>query len=188
MNFIEIEKILWLCIGAYWLLYTFNVKQSIKIENKYTRIVYMCLWMLAFMLLFTDNISFSFMFQPFLFQQTAFKVAGLILCIAGLSFSVWARIYLGENWSGVITLKKGHELIKTGPYALSRNPIYTGFLVAFAGCAMTAGVVKAYLSLPLIVVGILLKIGKEENFMNEAFGANFTMYKQNVKRLLPFIY
>src|SRR5262245_18874412 len=41
----------------------------------------------------------------------------------GLAFAVWARFYLGRNWSGYISLTLDHKLIKTGPYALVRHPI-----------------------------------------------------------------
>jgi protein-S-isoprenylcysteine O-methyltransferase Ste14 len=54
-------------------------------------------------------------------------------------FSVWARVHIGRNWSGVVTIKEGHELVDTGPYALVRHPIYTGLLVAFIGSAFARG-------------------------------------------------
>ena len=112
----------------------------------------------------------------------------MILCIIGLMFSVWARIYLGKNWSGRIAIKQDHELIQTGPYALSRNPIYTGFLLAFIGCAMTEGLRKDYISLLFIVPGIFIKIAKEEIYMTQLFADRFVTYKQKVKKLIPFIY
>ena len=50
-------------------------------------------------------------------------------------FTVWARIVLGRNWSGIVTVKQDHELITAGPYRWVRHPIYTGLLIAFAGSA-----------------------------------------------------
>ena len=40
---------------------------------------------------------------------------GVTLVIVGLLFSVWARITLGGNWSGSVTLKQHHEIVRTGP-------------------------------------------------------------------------
>ncbi len=188
MTLIESEKILWLCTGIYWLLAAFNVKKSFKRQGDILRIVYMCLWVIAFLLLFTHNISFPFLHKTILLQDQAFKIAGLIFCSIGLLFSVWARICLGKNWSGRIAIKQEHELIQYGAYAFSRNPIYTGFLLAFIGCAMTEGLLKGYLSLIFISAGILIKIRKEENYMNEIFSDRFAVYKKKVKKLLPFIY
>ncbi|MDQ2719526.1 MAG: isoprenylcysteine carboxylmethyltransferase family protein [Bacteroidota bacterium] len=183
-----IEKFLWLSIGIYWLASAFNGKKTIKHQADLQRILYMCLWIIAFLLLFSNNISISFLYKPLFSQQLFFKITGLIFCMAGLLFSVWARVCIGRNWSGRISVKKNHELVTTGAYAVTRNPIYTGFLAAFAGCAMTEGLAKGYLSLFFIIAGIMIKIRKEESYMNQVFKESFHKYKQRVKRLVPFIY
>jgi len=54
---------------------------------------------------------------------------GLAVVVAGLLFSVWGRRHLGSNWSVSVTLKDGHELVRSGPYALVRHPIYSGCLL-----------------------------------------------------------
>jgi protein-S-isoprenylcysteine O-methyltransferase Ste14 len=61
------------------------------------------------------------------FWQTTLApgVATDCIVVGGAAFSVWARIALGGNWSAEVTLKQGHELIESGPYALARHPIYT---------------------------------------------------------------
>src|SRR5579862_8366017 len=48
---------------------------------------------------------------------------GVALQAAGLAFTVWARVHLGRNWSGMVTLKEGHELVRSGPYRWVRHPI-----------------------------------------------------------------
>lgn len=50
--------------------------------------------------------------------------AGVLLTAAGVGMAFWARWHLGANWSGAVTLKEGHELIRTGPYRAIRHPIY----------------------------------------------------------------
>jgi protein-S-isoprenylcysteine O-methyltransferase Ste14 len=111
-----------------------------------------------------------------------------LLCSAGLIFSLTARIYLGENWSGTITIKKNHQLIQSGPYSITRNPIYTGFLMAFAGCAMSLGQLRGWLGIIFLLAAMLVKIKKEEEFMQQVFGNSFQSYKAKVKRLIPGIY
>ena len=56
-------------------------------------------------------------------------VLGAIMIAAGLGFAVWARAHLGRNWSGIVTVKEGHALVRTGPYRAVRHPIYTGLLL-----------------------------------------------------------
>src|SRR3974390_314183 len=59
----------------------------------------------------------------------------------------WCRIcHLGENWNGTVTLKEGHELIRSGPYRFIRHPIYTGMLIAFAGTVLALGELSGLLA------------------------------------------
>jgi protein-S-isoprenylcysteine O-methyltransferase Ste14 len=62
--------------------------------------------------------------------------SGVALSVLGLGFTGWARIHLGRFWSGAVTLKAEHALIRSGPYGLTRHPIYTGLLLAMAGTAL----------------------------------------------------
>ncbi|MEJ0080382.1 MAG: isoprenylcysteine carboxylmethyltransferase family protein [Puia sp.] len=116
------------------------------------------------------------------------KITGMLFCAAGLLFSLVARIRLGSNWSGRITIKENHELVQSGPYRITRNPIYTGFLLAYIGCSMSLGLVRGYLGIVLLVICLLMKISKEESFMLEVFGDQWNAYKAKVKRLIPGIY
>ncbi len=45
-------------------------------------------------------------------------------------------LYLGGNWSGAVTVKVGHQLVRTGPYRWVRHPIYTGLILALLGTAL----------------------------------------------------
>ena len=51
---------------------------------------------------------------------------GVVLVALGLAYAVWARLHLGRMWSAVVTVKAEHRIVKTGPYTLTRHPIYTG--------------------------------------------------------------
>ena len=49
---------------------------------------------------------------------------------------IWARRVLADNWDATPTIKAGHALIQSGPYAWVRHPIYTGIFVMLAGFAL----------------------------------------------------
>jgi len=112
---------------------------------------------------------------------------GAFLCISGLMFAIWARITLGTNWSGVITLKEGHELIQRGPYRVVRHPIYTGILAMFAGTAFAAGYFGGFLGLLLLFLSFWLKLKREEDLMLRHFPAEYAAYRRKVKRIIPFL-
>jgi protein-S-isoprenylcysteine O-methyltransferase Ste14 len=96
-------------------------------------------------------------------------------------------VYLAGNWSGTVTLKKGHELVQSGPYALVRHPIYTGLLVALIGTAVAVDRWRAVAGLTLLMTGIAYKISVEERFMREQFGDAYARYRARVKALVPFV-
>ena len=112
---------------------------------------------------------------------------GLGLTVAGIGFALWARVFLGRNWSGRVTIKQEHELIQSGPYAIVRHPIYSGFLLAILGTALVEGQLRSLLALPLATLGWWLKLRLEESFMAQQFGTAYLDYKRRVKALVPFV-
>jgi protein-S-isoprenylcysteine O-methyltransferase Ste14 len=114
------------------------------------------------------------------------KPIGLALVLTGIAFMIWARLHLGKYWSGVITLKEGHRLIRTGPYRLVRHPIYTGFLCAAIGTAMVAGTGDAMLGAGCALIAFLIKIAREEAVLKREFGDEYERFAREVPGLIPF--
>ena len=113
---------------------------------------------------------------------------GVALLAAGLAFAVWARVHLGRNWSGSVTVKEDHELIRTGPYGYVRHPIYTGGLIrrCSAPCSLP-GTVRALLALAIIVVSLLRKLRIEEAFHARDFpAASISATARRCRHLVPF--
>ncbi|MGA8271936.1 MAG: isoprenylcysteine carboxylmethyltransferase family protein, partial [Candidatus Sulfotelmatobacter sp.] len=113
---------------------------------------------------------------------------GFALIVFGVAFGIWARLTLGSNWSGTVTLKDNHTLIRRGPYRIVRHPIYTGILAALIGSALERGLRRSLIALPLCGLGFWLKIMTEEQFMVQRFGETYLQYKQQVKALVPFLF
>jgi protein-S-isoprenylcysteine O-methyltransferase Ste14 len=113
---------------------------------------------------------------------------GLALTVGGIAFAIWARFYIGRNWSGRVTIKKDHQLIRSGPYSIVRHPIYAGFIVALTGTVIAIGQIRAILALAVVVWGLRCKSKLEEQFMSEQFGEEYARYRQEVKSLIPFVW
>jgi protein-S-isoprenylcysteine O-methyltransferase Ste14 len=113
---------------------------------------------------------------------------GLGLLVAGLAFAIWARVHLGRNWSGTVTIKVDHELIRSGPYRFVRHPIYTGILVGMLGTAIALGEVRGFAGLAFVVVAFEIKLRREEAWLTQRFGAAYRDYQHDVKGLIPFVW
>ena len=97
-------------------------------------------------------------------------------------------MHLAGNWSGTVTLKQDHELVRSGPYALVRHPIYTGILLATIGAVVANDRWSAVLALALMAAAFLRKIATEERFMAEAFGPAYADYRRATARLVPYVW
>jgi protein-S-isoprenylcysteine O-methyltransferase Ste14 len=130
---------MWLGWAAYWWVLSRNVKATARHEPIGSRLLHIIPLMLAVLLLWFPSIPGPALGDRFLPWAAWTIWSGAALTAAGLLFTVWARLHIGTNWSGIVTIKQGHELVTTGPYAMVRHPIYTGLLLAFIGSAVGRG-------------------------------------------------
>jgi len=111
-------------------------------------------------------------------------------CVAvvaiGCALSWWARIYLGDLWSGSITRKADHRVVDTGPYGIVRHPIYTGILIGVWGTMVAKGTVLGLIGAVVITAGLWLKARFEEHFLREQLGTEtYDAYRKRVPMLVP---
>jgi protein-S-isoprenylcysteine O-methyltransferase Ste14 len=177
----------WILFAVIWLLAAFATKKSVYHETTAQRLRYTIPILLGGFLLAKGHRLSDPLNHRVIPQVDALAWIGAVLCIAGLIFCVWARFTLGRNWSGVVTLKGGHELITRGPYSLVRHPIYTGLLSMFVATVIVRGDVAAVIAVPLVLVSFWIKLRSEEKLMLEKFPNEYAAYQQRVKRLIPFV-
>ena len=77
-------------------------------------------------------------------------------------------------------------MIRTGPYARVRHPIYTGLIAALLGITIASGTVHAALGMAIIVLSLVRKSRVEEDFMRATFPGEYQRYSAQVPALIPF--
>jgi protein-S-isoprenylcysteine O-methyltransferase Ste14 len=177
----------WILFAVIWLLAAFATKQSVYRESRVQRMRYVIPILLGGFLLAKGHRLSDPLNHRVIPHVEALAWTGVVLCIAGFAFCIWARFTLGRNWSGVVTLKRGHELISDGPYALVRHPIYTGLLTMFVATVIVLGHVAGIIAMPFVFVSLWIKLRYEEKLMLKQFPNEYAAYQQRVKRIIPFI-
>jgi len=169
---------LWLAWLLYWVIAALGAKTTQRRESLGSRLSHVVPLLIGVALIVWP--------LPLLPHRPLTYAVGLGLLMLGLAFTVWARVYLGRNWSGTVTLKEGHELIRSGPYAYVRHPIYTGLLVALLGSAVGCGELRAMIGLCVVAGAFIRKLRIEERFMREIFPGQYQRYCAQVPSLVPF--
>ncbi|HKX41437.1 MAG TPA: isoprenylcysteine carboxylmethyltransferase family protein [Burkholderiaceae bacterium] len=176
---------MWLCWIAYWWAASRGAKPTERREPMSSRLLHIVPLLLAVALLWLDRVPGAWLnVRLYPWAPWVFWVAALITA-AGLLFTAWARVHLGRNWSGTVTLKRGHELVTDGPYALVRHPIYTGLLAALIGSALARGEWRGVLAVLIAWAALWRKLRLEERWMAERFGEQYTAYRRHVPALVP---
>lgn len=192
------ERILacWIVLFGYWIFSAFGAKRTVRdrglLTGVYVRIV------VAVLVVVVVHFSRSKRWLRYsgaqsqaglvhdVFSSTIVRTLGVVLCVCGVALAIWARRHLGRNWGMPMSFKENPELVTTGPYVYIRNPIYSGFLLAMLGSALTAG--PLWLIFFVVFSGYFLYCAKkEERIMMQEFPDTYLDYKRRTKMLIPFV-
>ena len=179
--------VVWIVFVLYWQIKAADTKATQRLEPAASRILRVLIFLIAIVLLSIRRIPLPWLYVQLWPQGYWPFWLGAALTIAGLLFAVWAREHLGSNWSRSVTIKQGHELITTGPYALVRHPIYTGILTGFLGMAIAISQVRGFIVFALIFLALWVKLRMEEGWMRSQFGETYATYARQTAALVPYL-
>lgn len=180
--------ILWLGWLAYWMIAARGGKPVQRAESITSRLSYAAPLIIGAALLASGRAFGGWFGGRFLPRSDAIYWVGTAMVAGGIAFMVWARVHLGGNWSGRVTLKHDHELIRTGPYALVRHPIYSGLLLALLGTAIALGEWSTAVAFVFITAAFWRKLQIEEKYLAENFAGDYARYRAEVPALIPFFF
>ncbi len=112
------------------------------------------------------------------------RYTSLVVVLAGLLLGAAALVALGRDLTPFVDPPAGAGLRTTGPYALSRNPIYAGLLLAAVGWAVLRARPEPAVAAGLLAAVLHVKIGVETRRLGHRFGADYQDYQSRVPRLL----
>jgi protein-S-isoprenylcysteine O-methyltransferase Ste14 len=106
------------------------------------------------------------------------EIIGLALIGVAILGRVWSTLYIGG--------RKSSEIVSSGPYSITRNPLYLFSILGAAGIGAQAGsIVTTLLTASAAIVVFYITIKREEEFLSATFGAVYDTYLKSVPRLWP---
>ncbi|HEY4052929.1 MAG TPA: isoprenylcysteine carboxylmethyltransferase family protein [Terriglobales bacterium] len=186
---------LWAAFGVYW-IGTAVLKRSASKraestqsrESRFYRPLRLLILALTFSLLFWQGIATGFLGARFVPFSSTVSAAGFAAALIGLAVALWARVRLGEYWSDKVVLQEGHRLIRSGPYAYMRHPIYSGVLLGVGGTALVLGEVRGIVAFVMLLVNYSIKAKREENILEHDFGEEFKLHREQTGFLFPKVH
>ncbi len=129
-------------------------------------------------------------FAYFLFGQAIFCDGYLlVLQFFGFFITVWGVFALKiGNFNIQPELRTGAKFIRSGPYRWIRNPMYLGLLLFFGAIVIQTPRTFNIAVFLLLFLVFILKIIKEETYLEDLFGKSYTEYKKRTYRLIPLVF
>ena len=133
------------------------------------------------------------MVKPTLPPAGVWSLAGtaavLVLMVGAIGLFASSSLELGRNWSLVARTRSDHELIRTGPYARVRHPIYLGMLLFLLALAVALGHwIQLLAALPVFLAGTAIRTRLEDGLLEQSFGESFRDYRKKTPALIPRIF
>ncbi|MDB5024772.1 MAG: isoprenylcysteine carboxylmethyltransferase family protein [Mucilaginibacter sp.] len=140
-------------------------------------VIYAAIFLLS---LFLEKV---FQLSVWFFKTQTATVLGYLFVALSLTLVSPALLKFLKSGNTLITVKPANSLQTDGIYAVTRNPMYLGLLSLYTGIAFFTGNWWTIILIPLVVIiitGYVIK--REEMYLHDAFGPDFTAYKIKVRR------
>jgi protein-S-isoprenylcysteine O-methyltransferase Ste14 len=139
-------------------------------------------FLIYILLAFTAFFMQKFLPLPFL-EQTSARLIGLIIMIINLLFGLPALRGMFAVKTSPNPSRPTTSLVFSGPYRISRNPMYIGLTIFYAGIVIFFQLPWGLVLLPVVIWLITIwVIIPEEQYLEQKFGAEYLDYKSEVRR------
>lgn len=180
--------VLWFIYISIRVPYENEYKREEKIKTIHSKKEKILLFLLSIGLLL---IPLVWVFTPF-FDSFNIKLPvwsrllGIIISILSLFYFNWIHKTLGVNWSPTLEIRKGHQLVKVGPYKRIRHPMYTQiWLWTIAQVLLISNFVAGFSGIILWAILYFIRVPKEEKMLVENFGEEYLEYMKKTGRVFP---
>jgi protein-S-isoprenylcysteine O-methyltransferase Ste14 len=112
-----------------------------------------------------------------------YTYSGIALIVFGVVLNIWSDALFKKKKTTIKPFEDPTKLEVSGPFAISRHPMYLGMAIILLGTSVVLGSLIAFISPPsFIIVMNVIFIRFEEQNLERIFGKEYLDYKQKVRR------
>ncbi len=135
----------------------------------------------AFCLIITVLLHYLLPIKQFIYPP--YNWLGFLFFVVGGVLNIWTDQLFKKNETTVKPDEKPSAFIQTGPFNISRNPMYLGMTILLIGIGFILGSLTSFIGFILFIISMEIRfIPMEEKLMLEQFGEEFDAYKKKVRR------
>ena len=114
--------------------------------------------------------------------------AAIVFAVLAAVLSWTSVTHLGKQFRVQAGLYEDHELVRTGPYAVVRHPIYASMLgMLLCTILLVTAWQWAVVSIVLFIIGTEIRVHSEEKLLGSRFGAALDEYRKQVPAYIPLV-
>jgi protein-S-isoprenylcysteine O-methyltransferase Ste14 len=119
------------------------------------------------------------------FGGNVLSAAAVVMIAVGLALTGWGFFTFKRARTAILPFHSASSLVTTGPYRLTRNPMYTGLTIAYLSGALLIDSAWPLILLPAVLIVLFnTVIAREERYLGDAFGSEYAAYCAQVRRWL----
>lgn len=137
-----------------------------------------------FYLVFAHAFNLPTVSRQQFFQSDIISWIGVFFCLAGLSLLLWSLVSFGRSFRVGIDTEHPDQLVTSGVFAFSRNPIYIAFACILLGQFL---IFPNWILFVYLIAGTWLfhrQVLREEDYLRQHYGKEYAEYCSRVRRYI----
>ena len=126
--------------------------------------------------------AYQYLIPIYALERTWIKLTGIVLLLVSLVWTIVAQAQMGNSWRIGIDDEHRTELVRSGVFKISRNPIFVGMMATLLGLFLVVPNVATLITLLVGVILIGIQVRLEEEYLTRTHGDPYIEYRGNVRR------